>query len=586
MHRLKYPIGAALVVIIAAMCGCQMFGDPPRLSTNPTRPIEATGGYNVRAFGATGDGKTIDTPAINKAIETAEAAGGGTVYFPAGTYACYSIRLKSNIALYLDQGATILAADPPPQREGGGYDPPEPNQWGDAYRYQDFGHTHWRNSLIWGENLENISILGPGRIDGKGLTRGGLPKGWYRNPATAPWQPREVAAAAAAMEPSTQAATREYDPTTTPGASTRYPPRRNRPNDWLPDGIGNKAISLKLCRNVVMKDFTIYRGGHFGILATGVDNWTMDNLKIDTNRDGVDIDCCRNVRMSNCSVNSPADDGICPKSSFALGYARSTENVTITNCQVSGYETGSFLDGTYKPIARNNPTGRIKFGTESNGGFKNITVSNCVFSYCRGIALETVDGALLEDVTFNNITMRDIVNSPIFLRLGSRMRGPDDVPVGQLRRIIISNIVCYNADYRYGCIISGVPNHSIEDVKIDNVRIYYKGGGTKQLATSRPAERETTYPEPAMFGHIPAYGFFVRHVKDIELNNIKVGYDETDYRPPFQLIDVQGSEFFRIRAEHEPDVPIFHLKNVTGFNAHDCEGLADTKRDKVEEEKL
>src|SRR6202023_1256810 len=188
------------------------------------------------------------------------------------------------------------------------------------------------------------------------------------------------------------------------------------------------SIALKNCHNVILRDFSILKGGWFGILATGVDNLTIDNLKIDTDRDGMDLDCCRNVRVSNWPLNSPFDDGICPKSSFALGYARATENVTITNCQVSGYDEGTLLDGTYKRAFRNqngtfSPTVRIKFGTESNGGFKNITISNCVFDYCRGLALEAVDGALLEDVTISNITMRDISNSPIFMRLGFRGRG-------------------------------------------------------------------------------------------------------------------------------------------------------------------
>ena len=125
--------------------------------------------FNVKSFGATGDGKTLDTDAINQAITSANAAGGGTVFFPAGTYASYSVRLKSNVALYLDAGATLLAADPPPAGTPGGYDAPEPNKFDP---YQDFGHCHWHNSLIWGENLENVSILGPGRIFGKGLSRG------------------------------------------------------------------------------------------------------------------------------------------------------------------------------------------------------------------------------------------------------------------------------------------------------------------------------------------------------------------------------------------------------------------------------
>ena len=130
------------------------------------------------------------------------------------------------------------------------------------------------------------------------------------------------------------------------------------------NGLGNKAIGLKLCRNVVLRDFSILNGGHFAILATGVDNLTIDNLKVDTNRDGFDIDSCRNVRISNCSVNSPNDDAIVLKSSFALGFARATENVTITNCLVSGYDIGSLLDATYKKTVKeapdhDGPTGRL-----------------------------------------------------------------------------------------------------------------------------------------------------------------------------------------------------------------------------------
>jgi polygalacturonase len=208
-----------------------------------------------------------------------------------------------------------------------------------------------------------------------------------------------------------------------------------------------KAISLKLCRNVIIKDVSILQGGWFGILATGVDNLTIDDVKIDTNRDGMDIDSSRNVHISNCSVNSPHDDGICLRADYALSFFRDVENVTITNCMVSGFDTGTFLDGTYqrklfdKPNSPG-PTGRIKFGTESSGGFKNITISNSVFDYCRGLALETVDGGHLENVTISNVTMRDIANAPIFLRLGSRLRSPEGTPVGYLRRINYLELYC------------------------------------------------------------------------------------------------------------------------------------------------
>jgi polygalacturonase len=489
---------------------------------------------NVRSFGAAGDGRTLDTNSVNKAIEAA-AANGGSVFFPAGNYLCHSIHLKSKVALYLDRGATIVAADSPePGSSGPAYDAAEPNSWD---RYQDFGHSHWHNSLVWGEGLENISILGPGLIWGKGLSRG-----WGAGPKA------ETA------------------------------------------GVGNKSISLKNCRNVTLRDFSVLHGGHFGVLATGVDNLTIDNLIIDTNRDGIDVDCCRNVRISNCSVNSPWDDGICLKSSFGLGYARATESVTITNCYVSGdFQEGTLLDGTWKRFDSGDEvyrTGRIKFGTESNGGFKNIAISNCVFEACQGLALETVDGGLLEDVTISNIAMREITTAPIFMRLGSRMRGPSGVPVGQLRRVFISNIVCSSANSKFGSIISGILNHSIEDVKLSDIYVQHRGGGTQADAAIRPAERENAYPEPDMFGAMPAHGFYIRHVNGVEMSHIEIEPMTPDARPTFVLNNVESADFLRIRAPHAADVPTFDLRSVDDFNLDLSRPLPDTHLDHVEEKKL
>lgn len=477
--------------------------------------------YDVKEYGAKGDGTTPDNESINKAIDAASAAGGGTVYFPAGTYLSFSIHLKNNISLYLDQGATILAADPSVTK--GGYDPAEPNE---SDKFQDFGHSHWQNSLIWGIGLENISILGPGMINGKGLTR---------------------------------------EAVKTPG-------------------VANKAISLKLCRNVILRDFSILMGGHFAILATAVDNLTVNNLKIDTNRDGIDIDCCKNVRVSDCTVNSPWDDAICLKSSYGLGYARPTENVTITNCMVSGFDRGTLMNGTNRRLEGNNTvpdhagvTGRIKFGTESNGGFKNITISNCVFEFCRGLALETVDGGLLEDVTITNITMRDIVSSPIFLRLGARMRGPAGTPVGSLRRIIISNINVYNADPKYAAMISGIPGHDIEEVKLENIRIIYQGGGTKEQAALNLPEKEKEYPDPVMFGVTPAYGFYIRHVSGLEMNNIDIRYMKDDLRPAFILNEVKDARFSRMKVQHAPVTAAIILNNVNNFSIKESGVIPDSK---------
>jgi len=482
--------------------------------------------YNVKTYGAKGDGRTIDTKAIDKAIETAAAAGGGTVYFPAGNYLSVTIHLKSKIALYIDQGATIVAADL-------GYDLPEKNA---NEIYQDYGHSHFNNSLIVGENLQDISIMGPGKIWGKGLLR----------------------------------------------TSTKT---------TVNEGYGNKAISLKLCRNVILRDFTVQHGGWFVLLLTGDDNMTIDNLKMDTNRDGMDINSCKNVRVSNCSVNSPQDDGICLKSDFALNYARSTENVTITNCQVSGYDEGTFLDGTYQRgkdglMKGKLPTGRIKMGTESNGGFINVTISNCVFDYCRGLALETVDGALLEDVTITNITMRDIVNTPIFIRLGARMRGPEGTPVGSIKRVIISNVIAYNADATQGALISGLPGHDIEDLTLSNIRLYMRGGGTKEQAGIAVPVMEKDYPEPDRFGATPSYGFYIRNVKNLKVSDVEVSFTKDDFRPAYVLEQVDGADFQHIKAQKVPGAATFILNQVKNFNVYNSAGIHDTRLAEADKKEL
>jgi polygalacturonase len=491
-----------------------------------TNGVHGTVVFNVRTMGAAGDGKTVDTPAINKAIEAAAGAGGGTVFFPAGTYLCYSIHLKSNVALYLDRGATILGGE---TGQGGNYDAAEDNP--EAGMYEDFGHRHWHNALMWGVGLHDVSILGPGLIWGKGLSRG-----------------------------------------------------RGESNP----GVGDKTISLKTCHNVTIRDISMLKGGHFCILATGVDNFTLDNVVMDTDRDGVDFDCCHNVRVSNLTVNSPWDDGICPKSSYALGYARSTEKMTITNCFVTGgYQLGTVLDGTFKRWAegqRRFPTGRIKCGTESNGGFKNITISNCVFEHCRGLALETVDGALLEDIAVSNITMRDIPDLPIFMRLGSRMRGPQGRAIGQLRRVSISNLVAHNTGDRFCSILSGIPGHPIEDVRLSDIIIYNQGGGTSEDAAIKPPERENAYPEPTMFGPMPAYGFYFRHINGLQVSDVEVRTMKQDARPAFVLDDVEHADFIHVKTQ--TGTGAFALNSVKDFNVYLSRPVPETHLESATAKKL
>ena len=359
---------------------------------------------------------------------------------------------------------------------GGHFDIPAPNPW-DAY--QDWGHSHWESALIWGTGLSNIGISGFGKLDGSSMTAG--------DPAA---------------------------------------------------GNGDRIASFKECSDLSIRDVTLYRAGHFGIIATGCDQVTIDNVRIDTNRDGINIDSCHAVSVSNCTVNSPKDDGICLKSSYALGHKRATQDVLITNCTVMGYMVGTYLDGSRQHDPATPSLGRIKFGTESNGGFSNITITDCHFEHSYGLALETVDGGTLENVDISNITMNDIFFGPIFIRLGNRARGPGPPPPGIARNINISGVTATNVHGKLSSIISGIPGHEVEDVHLSNIHITHDGGGTAADARVAFSECEKCYPEVHMFGLVgPSWGFYARHARRIMFNDVHLSVAGGDARPQKVFID-------------------------------------------------
>lgn len=448
---------------------------------------------NVKRFGAMGNGKNIDSKAINKAIERAARHKGDTVFFPAGKYLCYSIHLKSNVAIKLDKNAMILAARPDDKY---GYDTPEFNP---DSMYQDFGHSHWHNSLIWGENIKNVTICGEGLIDGSDvLTRG---SGKSRNSKVI---------------------------------------------------NANKALALKNCEEVKISGVRFLNCGHFAMLLTGVDKLLIEDVIVDTNRDGIDIDCCEDVVVRRCKINTLNDDAIVLKCSYALGWAKPTRNVIVEDCDVSGYDTGSFMDGTKRTTVksvpdRDGPTGRIKLGTESSTAFRDITVRNCRFNHCRGLAIETVDGAPLENVEFSDITMNDICNSPIYIRLGNRMRSPEGTNPSTINGVRINNVTVKDADTRYACLIYGMEGNPIRDVSISNLTVEYRGGLTmkhyeEQIGrnTFFSSRNENTYPEPSAHGIQPAWGWSIQHVDGIQLKNIKMTLISPDERPKLYINDVRN----------------------------------------------
>ena len=436
--------------------------------------------FNVKDYGATGDGTTLDHESLNRAIAAASASGGGCVTVPAGTYLCGSIRLKSNVELHLQAGARIVAA--PASMKA--YDESEPF---DFPEYQDGGHTYFHNSLIWADGEQNVSITGPGMIDGEGLTK------------------RDTEQAGNVQ-----------------GGSI---------------GTGDKAIALKQCKNILIRDITIFRGGHFAIIVTGCERGTIDNVTIDTNRDGIDIDCCKYLTVSNTKVNTPTDDAIVLKSSYALKRPVLCEHILITNCLVTGYKLGTFLDGTYQPEKVNWVCGRIKLGTESNGGYRNITISNCTCIWSSGLAFEEVDQGRMENITVSNISMSHVHHYPIYITTGCRNRGPKEVTRNSSARdIYISNVVADDCDSLAGIIVTGMKGEPIRNVSLTDIRIQYRGGGHQVDKPYR--EQGTNYPEPRWAGPTPAYGLFARHVDGLTLRNVQFELQKPDERPEIVTDDV------------------------------------------------
>jgi hypothetical protein len=226
------------------------------------------------------------------------------------------------------------------------------------------------------------------------------------------------------------------------------------------------------------------------------------------------------------------------------------------------------------------PCGRIKFGTESNGGFRNITITNCTFDCSRGLALEMVDGGVLEDVSITNLVMRDVTNAPIFVRLGGRGRGPKDdpakaLPAGAVRRVRIAGVTADSPKGADGILIDGLEEQAIEDLTLSDITITMKGGGTPEDAARMLPELPREYPEPGRWGVLPAWGAWIRHVRNLQLRNVSLRALNPDARPAIFLGDVHGASLEKISTGREVRADVLALKNSSAIEAHRSPGLPE-----------
>jgi hypothetical protein len=464
--------------------------------------------FDPAQFGAAGDGKALDSPAINAAIDACTKAGGGMVYLRPGIYRSGTVVLKSNVTLYLEAGAVLLGST-------------EMSDYGAKGRVMHVS-GHSTKHLIYAEDAENITLGGPGRIDGQGSTF------WEPSPPHnvkpgSEW--KEVASLASQAKPT---------------------------------GRPTPMIQFNSCRSVHIEDL------HIG----GASGWTMYLVNCDSvyvqgvaiknsvtgrNTDGIDLDGCQNVFIANSSIET-GDDAIVFKSEDPLGHGpRLARNIAITNCVLSTC------------------CNAFKIGSGSQGGFENITFSNSVIysnpgdyknRVVSGIALEVVDGGWIDGMVITGIQMQRARN-PIFIRLGNRSN-PHQTEKHGLRGITIENI--HATESIIPSSITGIPGALVSDVTLSNIHIENALPSRPEWVHREVPELPAAYPESIMFGMLPVSGLYARHVQDLSLRDISFRTAEGEARSTVALDNVSGVRMHGIKsspiAGSQPVIQVSNAKDA------------------------
>lgn len=478
--------------------------------------------YLVNQYGAIPDGKTLNTRAIQKAIDAAFNNKGGRVVFPKGKFLSGSILMKSNVTLYFDEEAVLLGSTNPkdyPMMDFIG----KPN----SPKKDDLSQM----ALLLAHKANNIAIIGKGTIDGQGLKLALNIDSLHH--------------AGVAIDP-------------------KYSTRRNRPNETMRP----KLFRFSQCDSVLVEGLKVGEASCWGLSFELCTNLILDKLMVVNrsywNNDGIDITDCKNVKVTNCDIDA-ADDGICLKSYYPGYY---NDSIYIANCTVRSSASA------------------IKFGTASYGGFKNVTIKDIqVYDTFRSaIAIESVDGGIIENISVSNITAINTGNA-IFIRLGHR----DGEKPGNIKNVSIKNINVQipfgrpDSDYDlrgpevdffhnpFPSSIVGIPGYAIENVVLENINISYPGRATKGMAyvplsrLEQVPEKIQDYPEFSMFGELPAYGLYVRHAKGITLKNVKFTLEDSDFRPAFVFDDVKNVNMERINLPEKKQNQVVFKNVVSSF---------------------
>ncbi len=439
--------------------------------------------FNVLDYGAVPDGRTLCTSGIQAAIDAAHLYGNGRVVFPAGSFLSGSLVIKSGVELHLLQDAVLLGSTNP-----------------DHY----IKLNRWK-ALLLADGENDIMITGPGKIDGQG---------------------RQLA-----LHIDSLFYAGKLD-------STDYNFVEMRPMHY----VRPQLIEFVNCKNIKVTNVTLRNAACWVQTYDLCDNIILDHVQVDSdaywNNDGIDIQDCKKVRITNCYINA-ADDGICLKSQSRDHFC---DSIYIAHCTVRSSASA------------------VKFGTVSHGGFKNVTIEHIkVFDTFRSaLAIECVDGGTLENILIENVNAVNTGNA-IFIRLGDRSKTRDP---GFLRNVTLRNIrveVAFERpDYAYEIrgpalpffyntfpsSITGIPGHPVENLTLENIEIIYPGRGNNGLANmpvsrlTEVPEREALYPEFSMFGELPSWGFYVRHVEGLTMKNVKISIAAPDYRPAMIFDDV------------------------------------------------